>query len=150
AVSSRLIPRSKALCTTLREASRSIRPPKLLQPSPTMVTCKPDFPRVRRCTYAPVASECPHRSTGAKAPECSAGCQLPTHTRYPNTNRCYRCFIFRLGAWSYCLSRGGCEDLTTFNACPAYEGAMPARRPGSKPSSIGLLNAQNRLVTLHR
>src|SRR5258708_22747556 len=47
AVSKRVMPRSSALCTTLREASRSMRPPKLVQPSPTSETSRPDFPRLR-------------------------------------------------------------------------------------------------------
>src|SRR5216683_1794497 len=47
AVSKRVMPRSSALWTTLREASRSIRPPKLLQPSPTSETSRPDVPRLR-------------------------------------------------------------------------------------------------------
>src|SRR5689334_4225172 len=32
---------------TVREASRSVRPPKLLHPSPTSDTWRPDFPRLR-------------------------------------------------------------------------------------------------------
>src|SRR5882757_11187263 len=47
AVSKRVMPRSSALWTTLREAARSIRPPKLLQPSPTSETRRPDVPRLR-------------------------------------------------------------------------------------------------------
>src|ERR1700746_2397690 len=39
--------RSSAFGTTLRVAARSMRPPKLLQPSPTTETCRPDFPRLR-------------------------------------------------------------------------------------------------------
>src|SRR5580698_1823552 len=41
------MPRSSALCTTLRVASRSMRPPKLLQPRPIADTRKPDAPRLR-------------------------------------------------------------------------------------------------------
>src|SRR5450759_1965068 len=41
------MPRSSAACTTLREASRLIRPPNALQPSPTSETWRPDFPRLR-------------------------------------------------------------------------------------------------------
>src|SRR5271169_6822332 len=44
------MPRSSALCTTRRVASRSIRPPKLLQPSPTADTRSPDLPRLRCST----------------------------------------------------------------------------------------------------
>src|SRR5829696_382132 len=43
------MPRSIALCTTLRVASRSMRPPKLLQPRPTTDTRRPDLPRFRSC-----------------------------------------------------------------------------------------------------
>src|SRR5262245_38434963 len=44
------MPRSSALCMTLRDASRSIRsPPKLLHPSPTTETLRPDLPRLRCC-----------------------------------------------------------------------------------------------------
>src|SRR5216683_949305 len=58
AVSKRVMPRSSALWTTLREASRSIRPPKLLQPSPTSETSRPERPRLRCFTGAyPFASE---------------------------------------------------------------------------------------------
>src|SRR5438034_1212099 len=43
------MPRSSARCTTLRVAARSSLPPKLLQPSPTSETCRPDLPRFRIC-----------------------------------------------------------------------------------------------------
>src|SRR5262249_19299045 len=39
------MPMSSALWTTLRVASRSMRPPKLLQPRPTTETRRPDFPK---------------------------------------------------------------------------------------------------------
>src|SRR5258705_8187331 len=41
------MPSSIALSTTLREASRSMRPPKLLHPIPTTETSRPDDPRLR-------------------------------------------------------------------------------------------------------
>src|SRR5947209_3126699 len=44
------MPCSIAASTTLRVASRSSFIPKLLQPSPTSDTCKPDFPSVRSST----------------------------------------------------------------------------------------------------
>src|ERR1700744_5281945 len=47
AVSNRVMPRSIALWITLREASRSMRWPKLLQPSPTAETRRPEPPRLR-------------------------------------------------------------------------------------------------------
>src|SRR3954465_7667132 len=47
------MPRSSALWTTLRVASRSIRPPKLLQPRPTSDTRRPDDPRLRSCMRSP-------------------------------------------------------------------------------------------------
>src|ERR1700681_3198951 len=49
AVSNSVMPRSIALWITLREASRSVRWPKLLQPRPTAETRKPEPPRLRIC-----------------------------------------------------------------------------------------------------
>src|ERR1700759_4547168 len=47
AVSNSVMPRSIALWITLREASRSMRMPKLLQPMPTAETRRPEPPRLR-------------------------------------------------------------------------------------------------------
>src|SRR5450631_2537660 len=47
AVSNRVMPRSIALWITLREASKSMRWPKLLQPRPTAETRRPELPRLR-------------------------------------------------------------------------------------------------------
>src|SRR5579864_1593719 len=44
------MPRSIALWMTLRVASRSMRPAKLLQPRPTSETLRPDLPSVRVST----------------------------------------------------------------------------------------------------
>src|SRR5262245_8147754 len=49
AVSNRVMPRSIALWITLREVSRSVRWPKLLQPRPTAETRRPEPPRLRIC-----------------------------------------------------------------------------------------------------
>src|ERR1700690_322964 len=49
AVSNSVTPRSIALWITLREVSRSMRWPKLLQPRPTAETRKPEPPRLRIC-----------------------------------------------------------------------------------------------------
>src|ERR1700722_5670419 len=49
AVSNSVTPRSIALWITLREASRSMRWPKLLQPRPTAETRRPEPPRFRIC-----------------------------------------------------------------------------------------------------
>src|SRR5215510_13953661 len=49
AVSNRVMPRSIALWITLREVSRSVRWPKLLQPRPTAETRSPEPPRLRIC-----------------------------------------------------------------------------------------------------
>src|SRR6266481_4796195 len=49
AVSNSVIPRSIALSITLREVSRSMRWPKLLQPRPTAETRRPQPPRLRIC-----------------------------------------------------------------------------------------------------
>src|SRR6478752_10675115 len=47
AVSNSLMARSSARWITLREASKSVRWPKLLQPSPTADTRRPEAPRLR-------------------------------------------------------------------------------------------------------
>src|SRR6185437_1517873 len=49
AVSISVTPRSSALSTTSREAARSMRPPKLLVPSPTSETSGPASPNLRLC-----------------------------------------------------------------------------------------------------
>src|SRR5437660_729618 len=49
AVSNSVMPRSIALWITLREVSRSVRWPKLLQPRPTAETRRPAPPRSRIC-----------------------------------------------------------------------------------------------------
>src|SRR4051812_46160347 len=49
AVSNSVTPRSIALWITLRDVSRSVRWPKLLQPSPTAETRRPEPPRLRIC-----------------------------------------------------------------------------------------------------
>src|SRR5262249_48531524 len=49
AVSNKVTPRSSARWITLREASRSVRWPKLLQPRPTTETRRPEPPRLRIC-----------------------------------------------------------------------------------------------------
>src|SRR5579863_361730 len=48
------MPRSIALWITLREASRSMRWPKLLQPRPTAETRRPEPPRLRISMDHPV------------------------------------------------------------------------------------------------
>src|SRR3954470_19345798 len=57
AVSNSVTPRSIALWITLREVSRSVRWPKLLQPSPTAETRRPEPPRLRICMDDPVGGE---------------------------------------------------------------------------------------------
>src|SRR5579871_3387186 len=54
AVSNSVTPRSIALWITLREASRSMRWPKLLQPRPTAETRRPEAPRLRISMGHPV------------------------------------------------------------------------------------------------
>src|SRR5229473_3701393 len=63
AVSNSVIPRSNALSTTLRVASRSIFMPKLLQPSPTIDTCNPEFPNLRNSTRRLLWKNCPNSPT---------------------------------------------------------------------------------------
>src|ERR1041384_2585032 len=53
AVSNSVMPQSSALWMTAREFSSSIRWPKLLQPSPTTDTRRPDLPRLRKFMIAP-------------------------------------------------------------------------------------------------
>src|ERR1700761_2877807 len=48
------MPRSSALWTTSFVASKSMRPPKLLQPRPTTDTRRPDRPRRRCSNYSPL------------------------------------------------------------------------------------------------
>src|ERR1700756_2209127 len=47
------MPRSSALWTTFFVASKSMRPPKLLQPRPTTDTKRPDRPRLRCSNSSP-------------------------------------------------------------------------------------------------
>src|SRR5207245_9112918 len=54
AVSNSVMPRSIARWITLREVSRSVRWPKLLQPSPTADTRRPEPPRLRISMGGPV------------------------------------------------------------------------------------------------
>src|SRR5471030_1065375 len=61
AVSNSVMPRSIALWITLREASRSVRWPKLLQPRPTAETRRPEPPRLRICMNGPERSEVSRR-----------------------------------------------------------------------------------------
>src|SRR3981189_932424 len=82
AVSNSVMPRSIALWITLREVSRSVRWPKLLQPRPTAETRRPEPPRLRICM---------DRSCGKKAREgayCGPrdfnpqGAELPRRQRH--------------------------------------------------------------------
>src|SRR5262249_34699664 len=52
ASSKKVMPRSSALWTTFCVAAKSMRPPKLLQPSPTADTRRPELPRFRCSTRA--------------------------------------------------------------------------------------------------
>src|SRR5215471_9191638 len=45
----KLMPRSSAVSTTRRDAARSMRPPKLLPPSPTTDTSRAELPSLRFC-----------------------------------------------------------------------------------------------------
>src|ERR1700690_2034148 len=57
AVSNSVTPRSIALWITLREVSRSVRWPKLLQPRPMAETRRPEPPRLRICMDRSCGSE---------------------------------------------------------------------------------------------
>src|SRR6516162_3773282 len=50
------MPRSSALWTTFFVASKSVRPPKLLQPRPTTDTRRPDLPRFLCSIRSPARS----------------------------------------------------------------------------------------------
>src|SRR5688572_4736547 len=76
------MPTSSALSMTLRDASRSIRsPPKLLQPSPTTETLRPDLPRVRCCIAFAFFASSPTMSPRRPSIQFSAG--LRDHLRPP-------------------------------------------------------------------
>src|SRR5437667_8934228 len=82
AVSNSVMPRSIALWITLREVSRSVRWPKLLQPRPTAETRRPEPPRLRICMIEPlrgsarwdhsVARPIRRRKAGFRAAPCVA------------------------------------------------------------------------------
>src|ERR1700679_4313545 len=61
AVSNSVTPRSIALWITLREVSRSMRWPKLLQPRPTAETRRPEPPRLRICMDRSCNKTCDRR-----------------------------------------------------------------------------------------
>src|SRR3954449_8169111 len=84
AVSNSVMPRSIARWITLRDVSRSVRWPKLLQPSPTAETRRPELPRLRISMGDPVETNAgahcdggaPHQQGGtcvAAMPKESAG-----------------------------------------------------------------------------
>src|ERR1700743_2044190 len=68
AVSNSVMPRSIALWITLREVSRSVRWPKLLQPRPTAETRRPEPPRLRICMGVPVRRNGRKRLSHCDAP----------------------------------------------------------------------------------
>src|SRR5262249_50877594 len=80
AVSRSVMPASRAASTTARVPSRSTRPPKLLQPSPTTETSGPSFPKRRvRTTRDARASLMRYRqlgSSGLQVSEISLGSWL--------------------------------------------------------------------------
>src|SRR3981189_3764735 len=82
AVSNNVMPRSIALCITLREASRSVRWPKLLQPRPTAETRRPEPPRLRICMdqscwdNAPDGSHCDPRISKPQGAERHGAMQV--------------------------------------------------------------------------
>src|SRR5215218_6162257 len=103
AVSNSVTPRSIALWITLREVSRSVRWPKLLQPRPTAETRRPEPPRLRICMGDPVGvgaetgrivARPPRRPQGAVLPRMaclsSQSCvarAIPVLTRFLHANR---------------------------------------------------------------
>src|SRR3981081_108559 len=97
AVSNSVTPRSIALWITLREVSRSVRWPKLLQPRPTAETRRPEPPRLRICMDHPVRWNArrdyivarPARSRkGASRPEAShRRATVARHRNFPVRRR---------------------------------------------------------------
>src|SRR5262249_40466966 len=83
------MPRSIALWITLRDFSRSVRWPKLLQPRPTAETRRPEPPRLRICMTDPVVKRSltgnilARRDAGRKPHTRRAGSQkmIPKTTR---------------------------------------------------------------------
>src|SRR5438876_8635388 len=72
AVSKSVMPASSAASTTARVASRSMRPPKLLQPSPTTETSGPSRPNRRvRMRVDATDSRVRHRKLGSSDLEVS-------------------------------------------------------------------------------
>src|SRR3954447_10247001 len=76
AVSNSVMPRSMARWITLREASRSVRWPKLLQPRPTAETRRPEPPRLRICMVDPVGTKGGGTISVARGP---GACKVPSH-----------------------------------------------------------------------
>src|ERR1700753_2065070 len=72
AVSNSVMPKWIALWITLREASRSMRMPKLLQPRPPAETRRPEPPRLRICMGYPV-----RRNVREPVSHCDAPPALP-------------------------------------------------------------------------
>ena len=112
AVSNSVMPRSIALWITLREVSRSVRWPKLLQPRPTAETRRPEPPRLRICMDRscevgreagrilwPAALEAARcgpaariRPARAAAAAVGAGCLRPAHAQRRRGHAPHRLF----------------------------------------------------------
>src|ERR1041385_5230639 len=71
------MPQSSALWMTARELSRSMRWPKLLQPSPTSDTRRPDLPRFRKFMIAPLARTRRHVSHAHPRQTIRLACAAP-------------------------------------------------------------------------
>src|SRR3954451_1666314 len=83
AVSNNVMPRSSARWITLREVSRSVRWPKLLQPSPTADTRRPEPPRLRISMGDPVRRKQEPIVTGVRRTGKRLPALLPCSQRRP-------------------------------------------------------------------
>src|SRR5712675_2494115 len=79
AVSNKVMPRSMALWITLREVSRSVRWPKLLQPRPTADTRRPEPPRLRICMIDPEGMKARRDAHSGRRAARPQGAMAPRH-----------------------------------------------------------------------
>src|ERR1043165_2028050 len=110
AVSNKVMPRSIALWITLREVSRSVRWPKLLQPRPTAETRRPEPPRLRICMDRSCGGEGRDRAvivTGVPKPCKPQPCAHQQGAPRIPGRHSYRVFLAGiLGRYSWQLSPG--------------------------------------------
>src|ERR1700728_3299234 len=91
AVSNSVMPRSIALWITLREASRSMRWPKLLQPRPTAETRRPEPPRLRISMDDPVLVDESRLYCDVMGLSRKTGQAWPTRRMAPELQKYWKC-----------------------------------------------------------